>query len=81
MPESTTVVLVDGKALRERRIAADLTPEQLATDAGLPQGQVQALEDGGWGPVDPTAARGLIEALFCHFDDLFVVTETEEVEA
>jgi hypothetical protein len=79
VPESTTVVLVDGKALRERRIAAGLTPEQLVTDAGLPKGQVQVLEDAGWGPIDPTAARGIIEALVCHFDDLFVVTE--EVEA
>ncbi len=78
MPESTAAVHVDGKALHERRIAADLSPEQLGIDAGLPQGQIQALEDAGWGPIDPRAARGLIEALVCHFDDLFVVTEVDD---
>jgi predicted transcriptional regulator len=77
VPEATTVVHVDGKALRERRIAADLSTEQLAVDAGLPREQVQALED-GWGPIDPRTARRLIETLVCHFNDLFVVVEEVE---
>lgn len=77
MPEATTVVHVDGKALRERRIAADLSTEQLAVDAGLSVEKVQALED-GWGPVDPRTARRLIETLVCHFSDLFVIAEEVE---
>lgn len=76
VPESA-VVHVSGKALRERRIAAEMTPEALDRDAGLQQGQVEALEAAGWGPIDPRAARGLIEALACHFSDLFVIAEVE----
>lgn len=78
MPDISTQVHIDGKALRERRISADLSPEQLARDAGLPQGQIEVLEDSGWALIDPQDARGLIEALVCHFDDLFVVMEVDD---
>jgi hypothetical protein len=49
--------------------------ERLASDSGLPQARLTALEAQGWAPVDHRVARGLIEALDCDFDDLFVIAE------
>jgi transcriptional regulator with XRE-family HTH domain len=71
-----TRIQVHGPALRSRRLAADLTLERLASDAGVPQARLQAIEAGAsWMPVESPVARGLIEALDCDFFDLFDVME------
>lgn len=75
MSQPYAQVHVHGPTLRSRRIAADLTLERLASDAGLPLERIHALEAVSWAPVDHRVARGLIEALDCDFYDLFVVAE------
>ena len=73
MSQSTAQVHVHGPALRSRRIAADLTLERLASDAGLTQARLADLEAQEWQPVDGSVARGLILALDCDFDDVLAL--------
>lgn len=76
MSESYGRIHVHGPALRSRRLAADLTLERLASDAGVPQIRLQAIEAGGvWVPVEPPIVRGLLEALDCGFEELFALVE------
>ena len=76
MAESNVVgIQVHGPALRSHRLAADLTLERLASDAGMPQVRLQALEASGWVPVENREVRGLIEVLDCDFEALFTLVE------
>lgn len=75
MPHPHARIQVHGPALRSWRLAADLSLERLADDAGVPKRRLLAIEAGGWAPLESPLARGLIEALDCDFDDLFKVVE------
>jgi len=68
-------IQVHGPALRSQRLAADLTLERLASDAGMPQVRLQALEASDWVPVKNREVRGLIEVLDCDFEALFTLVE------
>lgn len=76
MPDPYGQVHISGKALRSARLAADLSLEQLASDAGLPQVRLQALEALRSAPVDHRVVRRLIEVFGCDFYDLFTITES-----
>lgn len=68
-------IQIHGPALRSQRLAADLTLERLASDAGVSEFRLQAMEAGDWVAVEADIARGLIEALDCDFEELFKVVE------
>lgn len=76
MSQPQAQVHVHGPALRSWRLAADLSLERLAADAGVPQARLQAIEAAGsWTSVENDVARSLITALDCDFYDLFDVVE------
>lgn len=63
--------MIDPKKLRERRLAADLNPSQLAHEAGLARNVVHRLEDGTRGAsVTLETAMRLAKALDCDVADL-----------
>lgn len=76
MSQTQAQVHVHGPALRSWRLAADLSLERLASDAGVPQIQLQAIEaTPTWVSVDNHIVRSLIEVLDCDFYDLFDIIE------